>query len=230
MSIAPRGASSQRSKRAPPPSRREEARALFRNAILDAAEEVLAERGLHGARIQDIADRARMAVGTIYNYFGQKDDVLHALLEERTGELTASIAGAPGDPPLFLDRLEARLRRMFAHVDRHRGFFALALEHGLLTKASQETPHGRRHRNIEAFRAEFRRMVREGIDADVLQPVDPDLLANFLAAAIRAFVFHRSETASTTDERANAVLTLFLNGAVRVGDARERRDGSKSRA
>jgi AcrR family transcriptional regulator len=223
MTVAPRGASSQRSKRAPPPSRREEARALFRNAILDAAEEVLAERGLHGARIQDIADRARMAVGTIYNYFGQKDDVLHALLEERTAEMAAALAAAPSDPEPFLDRMAVRLRRIFEHVDRHRGFFTLALEHGLLTKREGDAPTGRRHRNIESFRAEFRRMVREGIDAEVLQPVDPDLLANFLAAAIRAFVFHRSETASTTEERATAVLTLFLNGAVRP------RDGAKSR-
>ncbi len=224
MTVAPRGVPSQRTKRAPPPSRREEARALFRNAILDAAEEVLAERGLHGARIQDIADRARMAVGTIYNYFGQKDDVLHALLEERTAELTAALAAAPGDPVPFLERLTVRLRRIFLHVDRHRGFFALALEHGLLTKGQGEPASGRRHRNIDGFRAEFRRMVREGIEADALQPVDPDLLANFLAAAIRAFVFHQTETASTTEQRATAVLTLFLNGAVR------HRDGAKSRA
>jgi AcrR family transcriptional regulator len=224
MTVAPRGASSQRSKRAPPPSRREEARALFRNAILDAAEEVLAERGLHGARIQDIADRARMAVGTIYNYFGQKDDVLHALLEERTAELAAALAAAPDDPVPFLDRLIARLRRIFVHVDRHRGFFALALEHGLLTKPEGEpVSGGRRHRNIETFRSEFRRMVREGIDAEILQPVDADLLGNFLGSAIRAFVFSKSDAASTTEERATAVLTLFLKGAVRHAD------GAKSR-
>ena len=40
------------------PRRRDEARALFRNAILDAAESVFAQRGFHGARIQDIAEQA----------------------------------------------------------------------------------------------------------------------------------------------------------------------------
>src|SRR5262249_11395598 len=71
-----------KAKKGPAPRRREEARALFRNAILEAAEEVFAERGFHGARIQDIAARARLAVGTVYNHFGQKEDVLRALLEE----------------------------------------------------------------------------------------------------------------------------------------------------
>ena len=54
MNLAPRS----------PPRRRDEARALFRNAILDAAEAVFAEHGFHGAHVQDIADRARIAVGT----------------------------------------------------------------------------------------------------------------------------------------------------------------------
>src|SRR5215469_7256927 len=92
-----------------PPSRRDEARALFRNAILDAAEAVFAERGFHGARIQDIAARARTAVGTVYNHFEHKDDVLHALLEERTEELLEQLRPRPGDPTPFPPRLEARV-------------------------------------------------------------------------------------------------------------------------
>src|SRR5580692_6415702 len=81
-----------------PLRRRDEARALFRNAILDAAETVFAERGFHGARIQDIAVVARIAVGTLYNHFDHKDEVLAALLEQRSEELLAQLAPAPTDP------------------------------------------------------------------------------------------------------------------------------------
>src|SRR5580658_1642295 len=91
------------------PRRRDEARALFRNAILDAAEAVFAERGFHGARIQDIAERARIAVGTVYNHFEQKDDVLSALLEERTEGLLAQVRAREGDPADFRARLHARM-------------------------------------------------------------------------------------------------------------------------
>src|SRR5579872_3681161 len=93
------------------PRRRDEARALFRNAILDAAEAVFAERGFHGARIQDIAQRARIAVGTVYNHFEQKDDVLAALLELRSEELMAQLLPARGDPKPFTSRLRARVAR-----------------------------------------------------------------------------------------------------------------------
>ena len=59
---------------------RETTKALFRKAILDAGEEVFASAGFYGAKVQDIAARAGVAVGTIYNHFGQKEDVLIALL------------------------------------------------------------------------------------------------------------------------------------------------------
>src|SRR5271167_2269342 len=113
------------------PRRRDEARALFRNAILDAAEAVFAERGFHGARIQDIAERARIAVGTVYNHFEQKDDVLSALLEERTEGLLAQVRDGESDPDGFVPRLRARVARMLTYVEQHRAFFAIANEHGL---------------------------------------------------------------------------------------------------
>src|ERR1700746_3230145 len=99
------------------PRRRDEARALFRNAILDAAEAVFAERGFHGARIQDIAGRARIAVGTVYNHFAQKDDVLSALLEERTEQLLEQLRARSDDPKGFRGQLEARVGRLLAYVE-----------------------------------------------------------------------------------------------------------------
>ena len=77
--------------------RRDEAKALFRNAILEAAEEVFATEGFHAARMKDIADRARIAVGTIYNHFEEKDDVLYALIEERTAEMSAVRMNCSGE-------------------------------------------------------------------------------------------------------------------------------------
>jgi AcrR family transcriptional regulator len=48
--------------------------------ILDAAVKVFAEKGYHRATIPDIAKEAKIAVGTIYNYFGKKEDLLLALM------------------------------------------------------------------------------------------------------------------------------------------------------
>lgn len=63
--------------------RRKEARP---QEILEAALAVFAEKGLSGARMDDIAARAGVTKGTIYLYFRGKDDVFKALLSQTIGE------------------------------------------------------------------------------------------------------------------------------------------------
>jgi AcrR family transcriptional regulator len=206
------------------PRRRDEAKALFRNAILDAAEEVFAERGFHGARMQDVAERARIAVGTIYNHFPQKEDVLRALLEERTGELQAAFAARRDDPRAFDARLAARLERVAAYVAEHRAFFSLAIEHGLLggaTAAARAALGGKPLRNKDRFLKMVHALVDEGIAARVFERADRGHLVRLVAASIRAITLHTLDTPSAPVEvTVRAMLSLFFDGARRRPRAR----------
>ena len=60
--------------------------------ILDAAVEVIAERGYFNSPVSAIAARAGVADGTIYLYFKSKDDVLKAALESRLGRFYKVVA------------------------------------------------------------------------------------------------------------------------------------------
>ncbi len=54
-----------------------------RTAIMNAAEKIFAEKGFTGAKISEIAKRAGVADGTIYEYFDNKEDVLFSLSMDR---------------------------------------------------------------------------------------------------------------------------------------------------
>jgi AcrR family transcriptional regulator len=54
--------------------------------VLDAAREVFAEQGID-APVTDIAERAGVGVGTIFRRFPTKDDLLVAVVEQRTEQL-----------------------------------------------------------------------------------------------------------------------------------------------
>jgi AcrR family transcriptional regulator len=54
--------------------------------VLDAAREVFAEQGID-APVTEIADRAGVGVGTIFRRFPTKDDLLVAVVEQRTAQL-----------------------------------------------------------------------------------------------------------------------------------------------
>ncbi|HZP40925.1 MAG TPA: helix-turn-helix domain-containing protein, partial [Candidatus Binatia bacterium] len=52
-----------------------------REQILDCALEVFARKGFHAASIADVCARARIARGTLYQYFTDKGAVLKALID-----------------------------------------------------------------------------------------------------------------------------------------------------
>jgi len=58
-----------------------------RNAILDAATRLFAERGLTAAPTSEISKQAGVAEGTLFTYFETKDDLINALYREIKLEL-----------------------------------------------------------------------------------------------------------------------------------------------
>jgi AcrR family transcriptional regulator len=67
-----------------------------RNAILDAATRVFAERGLSAAPTSEISKQAGVAEGTLFTYFKTKDDLINALYREIKIELAdAMMSGFP---------------------------------------------------------------------------------------------------------------------------------------
>ncbi|HOG16278.1 MAG: HTH-type transcriptional repressor Bm3R1 [Syntrophaceae bacterium PtaU1.Bin231] len=81
-----------------------------RSDILQAALELIAERGFHGSPMAEIAEKAGVAAGTIYRYFESKDTLINELHRELEREILSSLQdGYPSGKPirerfLFLSR------------------------------------------------------------------------------------------------------------------------------
>jgi TetR/AcrR family fatty acid metabolism transcriptional regulator len=76
--------------------------------ILDAAIEVIAEKGFAQSRVSDIAARAGVADGTIYLYFKNKEQILMAAIDSAFGHFLAQARielGQTTDPREQLHRL-----------------------------------------------------------------------------------------------------------------------------
>ncbi len=64
---------------------------MYQRLLLDAAERVFAERGFDEAKIQDIAQAAGIALGTLYTVFPGKTEIYAAIQEQRGREILESI-------------------------------------------------------------------------------------------------------------------------------------------
>ena len=67
--------------RKPNPELQAKITAVKRDQILDAAKAVFAEKDFHRATIKDVATRAGVADGTVYNYFENKNALILGLMD-----------------------------------------------------------------------------------------------------------------------------------------------------
>lgn len=78
----------------------------------EAAADLFREAGYGAARMEDIAAAADVSVGTLYNYFATKGDLLLAIVSMEVEEVlaagTAVLANPPEDPAQALDVLVGR--------------------------------------------------------------------------------------------------------------------------
>lgn len=75
-------------------------RARTRQAIIDAAMHIIADKGLEATSIDELMQAAGMARATFYNYFQSRDDVLTAVVEQVRQHLHEKIESAiPHDYP-----------------------------------------------------------------------------------------------------------------------------------
>jgi AcrR family transcriptional regulator len=168
--------------------------------------------------VGDIAARAGVAVGTLYNHFKDREALLTGLLAARRAELLARLDQAlrEGHDRPFRDKLDALLRAMLANAQDHRKLFHILwqAEMGRL----QETFPSACHKPADMMRDIFARVdkvmkqgLRDGeVRADLGDLASVLFMGMVRALAVRAFVL-RTETDFTTE--GDRLLRFFLEGA-----------------
>lgn len=77
-----------------------------RERILDAARDLFYEKGLEGARMQEIADRAGINKAMLHYYFKSKDQLFAEVMEEALARLTPIAQRVLQGPGTIAQRLE----------------------------------------------------------------------------------------------------------------------------
>src|SRR5678815_4687693 len=95
-----------------------------------------------GAGLLPIAKRAGVAVGTLYNYFADREALIRALFESRRARLRPQLLAVVAASSEL--GFEARLRRfvtdLLAVFEQHRRFFKVAIETEHLKPSASTMP------------------------------------------------------------------------------------------
>jgi AcrR family transcriptional regulator len=155
-----------------------------RNAILDAATRLFAERGLTAAPTSEISKLAGVAEGTLFTYFKTKDDLINALYREIKLELADAMMS---DFPRK-QNLRTRLRHVWDRYvnwgianPKQRKVLAQLQVSEALTKESKDAG--------SAPFVEFQIMIRDAIEQRVFRnDVPVELISKSLAALVEAAI------------------------------------------
>lgn len=192
---------------------REESRAVYRQAILEAAIRIFGRLGFSATKIADIAAEAGVATGTLYNYFSSKEDIFLSILDDGRERLGAELEQrAKIEDPLI--RMRELVRVMFEFLEEHGVLFTIYMQIG------GNPTHFRCEANEgdEAFRqfilAQFTAALREAGER-VRQDYPPQTLAMALGGLVNGAVIHWVEGGCQPGLRAqtDTIMDLFLHGA-----------------
>jgi len=188
--------------------------------IIEAAVVVFAQKGYASATVADIAARAGIGKGTIYEYFASKEELFFAVFEWfklQTGVAAKVNIGVLGESAS--KRLEALSDAIMGMWEEIEDVFTLTIEFWAASSSSQI-----RDRIKKAFRKMYREfrdtvaaLIREGIErGEFRSDTDPDSLAAALVGAWDALFlqawFDRSFDPLTTSKN---FLKVIINGLSR---------------
>jgi len=201
------------SSRARSPQRlRERFREETSRAVLEAAEQVFAEDGQHGASMAKIAERAGVAVGTLYNHFKDREALFDVLIDQRRAEVLEKVdkARAELSREPFRKQLDGFLDALFGHLEEHRAFLRIVLS----------SEYGGSHKCEEMPRALYQRieaLLKVGHREKVLRPDPHHHFGVMLLGAVRASFLREKYGVPVLGASATVALvsSLFLQGAGR---------------
>jgi AcrR family transcriptional regulator len=202
--------------------RRSQQRADARRAILDAAEELLAEADYESFSIRRLAERCGYTAPTIYHYFGDKLGLLDALLEERFADLLRLIRRVPvsSDP---LETIRARAQAFVRFGLRN------PTHYRILT--SQRGPSPRPLASAEEARAQLEQPWRQLIEQGRLAADHLDLAQHSFFALLHGVISLRNSRAdldwppAIVEESVDALLRGWTAPAVAQRPERGQRKG-----
>ncbi|MET7397582.1 TetR/AcrR family transcriptional regulator [Dactylosporangium sp. NPDC005572] len=185
-----------------PPAERADA-ARNRQRLVEAAQRIVAAKGVQGLALDDVAKEAGVGVGTAYRRFGDVSGLAYALMEGH--EIRFQEALLSGPPPLGPGAPPAERIRAFVHGmrDLQREQWELRL------LASFKAPEGYGSGPYPAYHLHLTTLLRDLVE-------DPGYWASMLLALLQpALLDHQQRVLGIGDDRIRAGLDSVLDRLLR---------------
>ncbi|MGF7186094.1 TetR/AcrR family fatty acid metabolism transcriptional regulator [Desulfitispora alkaliphila] len=173
--------------------------------IREAAISVIAKDGFHTASTDKIAAKAGISVGTIYNYFKNKSDILDYIFQveyEKRAAFFKNLQEQKDTHPT--EKITAILNMHFKRVSENPDLIKVVLEEMRFSQSAYFKQYGRKN-GFQKFLAEI---IQDGIKQGKIRKCNPEIVAltlfGFIEAMMKQYIYQLTEEGSS-DVFAHAV-------------------------
>ncbi len=151
--------------------------------ILNAAVEIFAKHGYHKAKIRDIAEKANVAVGSVYVYYNNKEDILLKIFENIWEPLYKELKKIYENPQLsFRQKFDYLIDLVFdCYIEEPYKAQVFVNEQNFLRKKSPK----KFTNYYELFMRTGEKIFKKGIEAGVYNEVDISIFKRFILGGLR---------------------------------------------
>lgn len=182
--------------------------------ILEAARTVFAREGFEKATVDDIAEAAGLAKGTVYLYFPSKRDIYLATVRDGLLALHAEVRREMDEQPGAADKIRAFIRTRLDYSDRNSDFMRL-----YYTEFSNMLIHPatvrQEFQDLYNSQAEaLERVLEDGIGRNEVRKLDTPATARIIYDMTRGFIAQRllGWSKASVDEDAGTLFDVIWRG------------------
>lgn len=185
-------------------------------SIQEATMRVISRKGMSAATVQEIADEAGVAKGTIYLYFRDRDELVEKTFEAAMRELMERIDQVLDREEPFDKKVRAIIAAQLGFFSANREFFRLYLS---LRMPEGSAPRQRKqkqncHPQYRARAEKLASVLKKAMDRGEIREADPYRLSLFIIEGSTAVILERlnEESSPAEDADVDFIAGLILDG------------------
>ncbi len=196
-------------------NRKERDRRLRRSDIFVAAEHVFALKGYRGATIRDIAKKAQYAIGTVYLYFRDKDELYMSLFADKLQDMLSVVEKKILSAEDARSKFELFVREFLAYFEENQNFFRMyVIEADNMMVAEKSIRNTQIGRKFEKYMEEIVEQAQK--EGTISRDYDAQQVMDIFTAIMKTFVLkwfrQKKRGRGSLTEMSDIILKCLLNG------------------
>lgn len=164
-----------------------EAEPTKKEEIMEAAIQVFVEEGFHSAGVRDIAEQAKVAIGTIYHYFNHKEDILIQIFRKEADARQRFFENLRASDLSIKEQIRRVVEMYFEGAKENRQLAKLILTERLESNERLQKVVRRLREEMTHYIGEI---IEEGIEKKEIAPCNPAITSRAFLGAVEEVICH----------------------------------------